>query len=95
MSFGPEEIDALARLSRLSLDDEERRTLAAELERVVGFVQQLQEVDVDGVEPMTHAIALSQRRRDDHILENVAGRRALAGSAGDGEAGVRVPRVVK
>lgn len=95
MSFSPDEIETLARLSRLSLSDDERKALGEQLVRIVGYVEQLQEVDVDGVEPMSHAIPMTQRMRADEATDDVAGRRALRGSAGYSDGRVRVPRVVE
>jgi aspartyl-tRNA(Asn)/glutamyl-tRNA(Gln) amidotransferase subunit C len=94
MALSPDDIEHLARLARLRTSDAERAALAAQLERIVGYVELLSEVDVEGVEPMTHAVPLDARRRTDEATD-VAGRRALEGSAGYSDGLVRVPRIVE
>lgn len=90
-----EEASKLARLARLKVEGEELERLRTQLGRIVGFVEQLREVDVEGVEPMTHAIPLTLPRRADEASDDVVGRRALEGSAGYEEGLVRLPRVVE
>lgn len=90
-----EEASKLARLARLRLTDEQLQGLRGQLGRIVGFVEQLAEVDVDGVAPMTHAVPVTPRRRPDEPADEVAGRRALEGSAGYEDGLVRVPRIVE
>lgn len=90
-----EEVSKLARLARLKVDDTELEALRAQLVRVVGFVEQLREVDVEGVAPMTHALPLELPRRADEATDDVAGRKALMGSAGYEDGLVRLPRVVE
>lgn len=85
----------LARLSRLALSDGELEALREHLERMVGFVEQLQEIDVTGVEPMTHATSSAAVLREDRVSEECLGRAALRGSAGYEDGLVRVPRVVE
>jgi aspartyl-tRNA(Asn)/glutamyl-tRNA(Gln) amidotransferase subunit C len=88
------DIDHLALLSRLHLSPELKKKLSRDLLNIVGYVESLQKVDVDGVEPMTHAIAMDQRRRKDAAQDGV-GTRGLSGSAGlEGDL-IRVPRIVE
>lgn len=82
-----------ARLARIQLADSEVERLAADLERVVGYVEQLMAVDVAGVEPMVQPTTLPCPRRSDEPA-SVIGRGALVGSAGFDDGLVRVPRVV-
>ncbi|MFZ9889917.1 MAG: Asp-tRNA(Asn)/Glu-tRNA(Gln) amidotransferase subunit GatC, partial [Myxococcota bacterium] len=65
------------------------------LERMVGFVEQLREIDVEGVDPMTHATAEAVTLRSDVASMECLGRSALTASAGYGDGLVRVPRVVE
>ena len=83
-----------ARLSRLRLSNEEVDAIAGDLMRVVGYVEQLMAVDVTGVEPMTHPLAVTSTRRADEARP-VLGRAALVGSAGYDDGLVRVPKVVE
>lgn len=94
MQFDKADIDKLGRLARLKLTDEERERLPTELGRIVSYVEQLQSVDVEGVEPMVHAGGSQLRLRADEVREPVAGQAAVKGSAGYTAEGMTVPKVV-
>ena len=59
----------IARLARIAVSDAEVAALAPELSNILGWVEQLQEVDVDGVEPMTAVIPNHLRLRDDQVTD--------------------------
>jgi aspartyl-tRNA(Asn)/glutamyl-tRNA(Gln) amidotransferase subunit C len=82
-----------AKLSRLALTEPEVAKLAGDLERIVAYVEQLQSVDVEGVEPMVQPFDLDTVRRADEPAP-VIGRKALEGSKGYDDGLVRVPKVV-
>ncbi|MBC2601877.1 Asp-tRNA(Asn)/Glu-tRNA(Gln) amidotransferase subunit GatC [Puniceicoccus vermicola] len=65
------DLDRLCVLARLSLEPEEKEKLGPQLARIIGYVEQLKEVDVDGVEPMAHAIPLENVLRKDEAAELV------------------------
>lgn len=66
MEARPEiDLDHLCRLARLSLTEGERERLRDQLGRIVSYVEKLKEVDVDGVEPMAHAMPLTNVWRED------------------------------
>lgn len=83
-----------ARLARLALGEAEIARIAVDLERIVGYVEQLAAVDVEGIEPMVQPFDLEGASRPD-VAAPVIGRRAIAGSAGYQEGLVRVPRVLE
>jgi aspartyl-tRNA(Asn)/glutamyl-tRNA(Gln) amidotransferase subunit C len=89
-----EQVRKLAHLSRLELDDAEINSLQNDLSRIVEYVNQLKEVDVDGVECMTHAVPMSLRLREDQ-REDVLGQTAVAESAGFENGYVRVPKIIE
>lgn len=93
MEFAKDDIDKLGQLARLALTDAERERLPEELGRIVTYVEQLQAVDVEGVEPMIHAGGSVLRRRADEA-KPVAGRDAVRQSAGFTDDGLTVPKVV-
>jgi len=62
-------IRRLAHLARIAVDDQTARSLGGELEHILAMVDQLSEVDVEGVVPMAHPLALTQRLREDEVSE--------------------------
>lgn len=69
MSVDSVTVRHIARLARISVTDEEVARLAPELSNILGWVEQLQEVDVEGVEPMTAVIPNQQRLREDKVTD--------------------------
>ena len=59
----------IAKLARISVTDEEVAALAPELSNILGWIEQLQEVDVSGVEPMTAVIPNKLRLREDEVTD--------------------------
>ena len=57
----------IARLARIKVTDEEVKTLEGELSGILDWVEQLDEVDTDGVEPMTRVVAMTMKQRDDVV----------------------------
>lgn len=74
----PDVVRRVARLSRLKLDDAEVSRLANELSQVLHYVDQLDELDVKDVEPMAHAIELTNVFRADEPRPSLPREAALA-----------------
>jgi aspartyl-tRNA(Asn)/glutamyl-tRNA(Gln) amidotransferase subunit C len=65
-----EEIEHIARLSRLEITDEEKELYAGQLSSVLSYVEELGEVDTEGVEPTANVTGLKNVFRDDKVLES-------------------------
>lgn len=63
------DVSYVAHLARLDLSDEEREVFQAQLEDVLAYVNQLKELDVEGIEPMAHAVPLENVFREDEPAE--------------------------
>lgn len=59
----------IARLARIKVTDDEAKGLEKELSGILDWVEQLNEVDVEGVEPMTSTVAMTLRERDDRVTD--------------------------
>ena len=69
MSVDTKTVRHIAKLARIAVSDAEVEALAPELSNILGWIEQLQEVDVDGVQPMTAVIPNKLRLRDDDITD--------------------------
>ena len=69
MSVDSATVRHIAKLARLAMSDAEVEALVPELNNILGWVEQLQEVDVTGVEPMTAVIPNTLRMRDDVVTD--------------------------
>ena len=63
------DVKKIARLSRLHVEDNRLQSLADELNGILGWIEQLQEVDVEGVAPMTSAVAMAAPMRADKVTD--------------------------
>jgi aspartyl-tRNA(Asn)/glutamyl-tRNA(Gln) amidotransferase subunit C len=69
MSVDANTVRHIAKLARIAVSDAEVEALAPELNNILGWVEQLQEVDVSGVEPMTAVIPNRLRLREDAVTD--------------------------
>lgn len=69
MSVDTATVRHIARLARIAVSDGEAEALVPELNNILGWIEQLQEVDVTGVEPMTAVIPNHLRLRDDIVTD--------------------------
>jgi aspartyl-tRNA(Asn)/glutamyl-tRNA(Gln) amidotransferase subunit C len=69
MSVDEKTVRHIAKLARIAVSDAEVKALAPELSNILGWIEQLGEVDVAGVEPMTAVIPNILRLRDDIVTE--------------------------
>jgi aspartyl-tRNA(Asn)/glutamyl-tRNA(Gln) amidotransferase subunit C len=69
MSVDAKTVKRIGRLARIHIEESEVEKYQAELNVILGFVEQLSEVDVSGVEPMTSVTPMQLRRREDEITD--------------------------
>lgn len=95
MSIDRQQIQKLARLARIAIDDQTITEVASRLSSVLDLVDQLQAADTAGVEPMAHPLSEIQRLRDDIVSEPDC-RTAMQAIAPATEDGLYlVPRVIE
>lgn len=95
MSLDPATVRRIARLARIRLDEAEVPQLAQELNGILGWIEQLNEVDVAGVAPLTGGAQMALKMRDDIVTDGDMREAVLANAperAGDYFA---VPKVVE
>jgi len=95
MSVSSEQVRHIAKLARIAMSDEEIERLVPELNNILGWVEQLGEVNTDGVEPLTAVIDQKLRLRDDAVTDGDE-RDAILANAPDAEHGFfAVPKVIE
>jgi len=95
MKITREEIKHLAELSNFSLSEEESESLGADLENIIGYISQLDELDTSGVNPTYQVFEMENVWREDEILPQDANREELlnlAPAAEDNQ--IKVPKVL-
>lgn len=94
MSLSRDDVAKVALLARLRLDDDELERMTRQLGQIVAYVEQLAELDTDEVEPMVHAVELSNVFADDELGKSLDREAALANAPKRDEECYRVPAVL-
>ncbi|MEO6215823.1 MAG: Asp-tRNA(Asn)/Glu-tRNA(Gln) amidotransferase subunit GatC [Sphingomonas sp.] len=95
MSVDIATVKKIASLARIAITEEEAARIAPELDNIMGWIEQLGEVDVTGVEPMTAVIPNHLRLRDDVVTDGDV-RDAVLSNAPQAEHGFfAVPKVIE
>ena len=95
MSLDKNTVKKLANLARLDLPDDELDHLAGELSHIMTFVEQLGEVNTDGVAPMTSVADMTLPRRADEVTDGGYPERVLANAPEAMDGFYLVPKVVE
>lgn len=90
-----DEARRIAHLARIAITDEALPDLTARLGNILEFMQQLNEVDIDGVEPMTSVLPMRLKRRADIVDDGDMAERVLANAPDAREGFFAVPKVME
>lgn len=95
MSIDKETAAKVAKLARIRVDDDRLEALAGEFNAVLGFIEQLGEVDVEGVEPMVSVTPMRLKRRADVVTDGGMQKKILSNAPDAREGFFAVPKVVE
>ena len=95
MSIDLETARRVAKLARIRVEDDALPALASEFNTILGFIGQLNEVDVEGIEPMTSVTPMRLKRRADVVTDGNQQAAVLANAPDAREGFFAVPKVVE
>ena len=95
MSIDRDTARKVAHLARIQVAEADLDTLASELSGILGFMEQLNEVDIEGVEPMTSVTPMALKRREDIVTDGGYPEKILANAPDTREGFFAVPKVVE
>ena len=95
MSVDRETVKRVAHLARIKVSEEEAEALRGELNAILGWVEQLNEVDVSGVQPMTSVIPMAMKARADAVTDGGKAADIVANAPAAEERYFLVPKVVE
>ncbi|KQQ91561.1 Asp-tRNA(Asn)/Glu-tRNA(Gln) amidotransferase subunit GatC [Aureimonas sp. Leaf324] len=95
MSVDTATVRRVARLARIAVSEDEVATMQGELNAILGFVEQLGEVDVSGVEPMTSVTPMVMKKREDAVTDGHKAEDIVANAPATQEHFFMVPKVVE
>lgn len=94
MSVDGKTVRRVARLARIKVDEKDLPKLAGELTVILAFVEQLNEVDVTGVEPLTSVVAMDMKKRADIVTDGHCAK-AITANAQAEDNFFMVPKVIE
>ncbi len=95
MSIDTDTARKVAKLARIAVPEEELPALAGEFNAILGFIEDLNEVDVEGVEPMVSVTPMRLKRRDDVVTDGDQPGKVTANAPDAREGFFAVPKVVE
>jgi aspartyl-tRNA(Asn)/glutamyl-tRNA(Gln) amidotransferase subunit C len=95
MSVDLATVKRVAHLARIAVTDEEAARMESELNTILGFVEHLSEVDVDGVEPMTSVTPMAMKKRADVVTDGSKAEDIVANAPETTDNFFMVPKVVE
>ena len=95
MSVDTQQVRHIAKLARIAMSDAEVEAMVPELNNILGWVEQLAEVDTDGVEPLTAVIDQELRLRDDAVADGDCRDAVLANAPAAEHGFFAVPKVIE
>jgi aspartyl-tRNA(Asn)/glutamyl-tRNA(Gln) amidotransferase subunit C len=95
MSIDTDTARRVAKLARIAVPEADLPALARELNGIIGFMEQLNEVDVAGVEPMVSVTPMRLKRRADVVTDGGMAERVLKNAPDAREGFFAVPKVVE
>jgi aspartyl-tRNA(Asn)/glutamyl-tRNA(Gln) amidotransferase subunit C len=95
MSVDLATVKRVARLARIAVTEEEANRMVGELNGIISFVEQLSEVDVAGVEPMTSVTPMDMRKRADAVTDGSKADDVVANAPSTDRNFFLVPKVVE
>lgn len=95
MSIDKATVDRLAVLARLEFNEEEKQEISQDLNKILGLVDKLSEVDTEGVEPLIYLNDEVARLRDDIVKQEITQEEALQNAPDKDSDYIRVPKVIE
>ena len=95
MAVDKDTVAKIAKLARIRVGEAQQEALAGELSNILGWIEQLSELDTEGVEPMTSVVAVKPPLRDDVVDDGDCRDKVLANAPEAAHGFFTVPKVVE
>ncbi|GAY77607.1 MULTISPECIES: Asp-tRNA(Asn)/Glu-tRNA(Gln) amidotransferase subunit GatC [Sporolactobacillus] len=89
-----DQVKYVANLARLSFTDEEIETFTTQLDDIIGFAEQLNELNTDGIEPTTHVRDMYNVMREDVVEPSLPREEALKNAPEQEDGQIKVPQIM-
>ena len=95
MKISQQDVEYVARLARLTLEPEELATMTEQMDAILGYVDKLNELDTEGIEPTAHAVPMANAFREDEVRPSIGVDRAMQNAPESQDGCFRVPKVIE
>ena len=95
MKITTQEVEHVARLARLELNEQEKEKMRAQLDSILSYIDTLNELDTSGVEPTSHVRPLTNVFREDEVRPSLSQEEALANGPDRHDLLFRVPKILE
>ena len=94
MKISSREVEYVANLARLEISEKEREKFTSQLNDILLYIDKLNELHTEGVEPMSHAISVTNAFREDNVVDSIGTQQTLANAPDARGEFFRVPKVI-
>ena len=94
MSVTRKDVEYIAELARLKFKDEELESFTHQLNEILNYVEKLNELDTENVQPLSHPIENTNVFRDDKLVQSIPTEEALKNAPSSTEEFFKVPKVI-
>ena len=95
MKIDTKVVDELAHLARLSYENEAKQEIVTELNKIIAFVEKLEEINTDGIEPLIYMVDETNITREDEMKQDVSQDEGLKNAPKKDSDYFRVPKVIE
>ena len=95
MSVDIDTVKRVAKLARIAVDDAKAERMQGELNAILGFIEQLNEVDVENVEPMTSVVQVDMKKRSDEVTDGGKAKDVTSNAPASEDDFFMVPKVIE
>jgi aspartyl-tRNA(Asn)/glutamyl-tRNA(Gln) amidotransferase subunit C len=95
MKISQEDVEHVARLARLTLEKRELDMITGQMDDILGYVDKLNELDTTDVEPMAHAVPMTNAFRSDELNPSIGLERVMQNAPASGDGCFTVPKVIE
>ena len=94
MSVNINQVQQIAKLARLKFDESEIENLTSDMNKILDYMDQLNELDTNNIEPLSHPLDLNNVMREDELIKSISREEAFKNAPSANEEFFKVPKVI-
>ena len=94
MSVNINQVQQIAKLARLKFDENEIENLTSDMNKILDYMDQLNELDTNNIEPLSHPLDLNNVMREDELIKSISREEAFKNAPSANQEFFKVPKVI-